>query len=57
MEGLIEQAEVDIFNLENEIADPEVAANYGLMTEKCSLLEAKRTELDEMMDEWAELSE
>lgn len=57
LEGLIEQAEVDIFNLENEIADPEVAANYGLMTEKCNQLEAKRTELDEMMDEWAELSE
>ena len=57
LEGLIEQAEVEIFNLENEIADPEVAANYGLMTEKCNLLEAKRTELDEMMDEWAELSE
>jgi ATP-binding cassette subfamily F protein 3 len=55
LEELIEQAEVDIFRLENEIADPEVAANFELMTEKCNALEAKKTELDEMMDEWASL--
>ena len=46
---------MDIFRLENEIADPEVAANFELMTEKCNALEAKKTELDEMMDEWASL--
>ena len=55
LEELIEQAEVDIFNLENEIAEPEIAANFELMSEKCKQLEARRTELDEMMDEWASL--
>ena len=55
LEELIEQAEVDIFRLENEIADPDVAANFELMTEKCNALEAKKSELDEMMDEWAGL--
>ncbi len=57
LEELIEKAEEDIAVLEGEIASPEVGADYELMTEKCSQLEALRNSLDEMMEEWAELSE
>lgn len=57
LEKMIEDTEVLIFNLEQEIADPEVAANYSIMSEKCKDLENAKTSLDEMMDEWAELSD
>lgn len=57
LEKEIENTEILIFNLEQEIADPEVAANYGIMSEKCKELENARTSLDEKMDEWAELSD
>ncbi|MBR1864119.1 MAG: ABC-F family ATP-binding cassette domain-containing protein [Ruminococcus sp.] len=57
LEKLIEDTEVEIFRLENEISDPEVAANYEVMNEKCHRLEECRTSLDELMDEWAELSD
>ena len=55
LEKEIEQLEVKIFNLENEIAEPEVAANFEIMSEKCKELEQARAELDEKMDEWASL--
>ena len=55
LENEIEQLEVKIFNLENEIAEPEVAANFEIMSEKCKELEQARAELDEKMDEWASL--
>ena len=57
LEKEIENTEVLIFNLEQEISDPEVAANYGIMSEKCKELEEAKTSLDMMMDEWAELSD
>ncbi|MBO5448824.1 MAG: ABC-F family ATP-binding cassette domain-containing protein [Ruminococcus sp.] len=57
LEKLIEEAEINIFRLENEISDPEVSANYGIMSEKCRELEDTRNSLDQMMDEWAELSD
>ena len=57
LEKMIEETEVLIFNLEQEISDPEVASNYSIMSEKCSELEKAKTSLDEMMDEWAELSD
>lgn len=57
LEKEIEDTEILIFNLEQEISDPEVAANYGIMSEKCKELENARTALDEKMDEWAEISD
>ena len=57
LEQLIEDAEKKIFNLEQEIADPEVASRYDIMSEKCQELEQTKTNLDEMMDEWAVLSD
>lgn len=56
LEGMIEQAENDISALEAEIANPEIAADYELVSEKCTQLEAAKTQLDEMLEEWAELS-
>ncbi|MBR6337236.1 MAG: ATP-binding cassette domain-containing protein [Ruminococcus sp.] len=57
LEKEIEALEVTIFNLENEIADPEIASHFELMSEKCKELEAARTSLDEKMDEWASLED
>ncbi len=57
LEQEIEDTEVKIFNLEQEIADPEVVANYGIMSEKCSELELCRAQLEEKMDEWAMLAD
>lgn len=56
VEQEIEDTEVLIFRLENEIADPEVAADYAKMSEKCHQLEQARISLDEKMDEWEALS-
>ena len=55
LEKEIEALEVTIFNLENEIADPEIASHFELMSEKCKELENARTALYEKMDEWASL--
>ena len=57
LEKEIEQLEIDIFNTENEISDPEVASDFALMSDKCNALEQMRTLLDEKMDEWAELDQ
>ncbi|MGN0601766.1 MAG: ATP-binding cassette domain-containing protein, partial [Oscillospiraceae bacterium] len=57
LEKEIEQLEIDIFNLEQEISTPEVSSNFAVMSEKCTQLENCRTELDEKMDEWAELEQ
>ena len=57
LEKEIEQLEIDIFNLEEEINTPEVASNFGVMSEKCSKLEEFKNLLDEKMDEWAELEQ
>ena len=57
LEKEIEELEIAIFNLENEIADPEIASHFEVMSEKCKELEAARTSLDEKMDEWASLED
>ena len=44
-----------IFELENEISDPEIASNFELMNECCQKLEHAKESLDEKMDEWASL--
>ena len=57
LEKEIEQLEIDIFKLEQDIATPEISSNFALMSEKCTELENCRTQLDEKMDEWAELEQ
>lgn len=57
LEKLIEDAEQTISVLEGEISSPEIAADYEKMTAKCTQLEECKTNLDQMMEEWAELSE
>ena len=55
LEGKIELLEAEIWQLEDEISQPEIASDYLLVQEKCELLEAKRLELDCTMNEWSEL--
>ena len=57
LEAEIEQLEEEIAQLEEEIASPEVAADFALMTEKCSRLEQARSETEQKMDEWAALED
>lgn len=57
LEKEIEDTEVLIFELENDISDPEIASDYSKMSEKCKELEEAKTTLDQKMDEWAELSD
>ncbi len=57
LESEIEQTEKLIAELEAEIADPVIAADYTRISEKCSQLDQARNELEDKMDEWAELSD
>lgn len=57
LEKEIEETEITIFRLEQEIQEPETASDFSLMSEKCTLLENLRAQLDEKMDEWAALEE
>ncbi len=57
LEREIEAAEQLIAQLECEIADPVIAADYALINEKCSQLDEQRTALEAKMDEWAELAD
>ena len=57
LEAEIEQLESEIAALEEEISSPEVAADFALMTEKCSRLEQARAEVEEKMEEWASLED
>lgn len=57
LEKEIEDTEVLIFELENDISDPEIASDYSKMSEKCKELEEAKSALDQKMDEWAELSD
>ena len=42
-----------IADLEKEIADPEVAGDFPVMTAKCAELDELKNLLDEKMEEWA----
>ena len=57
LEKEIEESEQLIAQLEGEIADPAIAADYTLINEKCSQLDQLRCELEAKMDEWAELAD
>ena len=51
--GLIATGGLDAAKLEKEIADPEVAGDFPVMTAKCAELDELKNLLDEKMEEWA----
>ena len=55
LEAYIEQLEGEISQLEEDIASPEIAADYVKMSEVCKALEDKKNELGECMERWAEM--
>ena len=57
LEKMIEEWEAAVWQLENEITQPEVAADYLLLQEKYAELEEKRLELSVAFSEWSKLSE
>jgi ATP-binding cassette subfamily F protein 3 len=57
LEKLIEELEVAVWELENEIAQPEVASDFPLYRERYGQLEEKRLELSVALSEWTELLE
>ena len=52
LETEIETLEASISQLETELADPEICADYILVEEKCRELEAAKERLNEVSDEW-----
>jgi ATP-binding cassette subfamily F protein 3 len=57
LEKRIEELEVAVWTLENEIAQPEVAADFPLYRERYGELEDKRLALSVALSEWTELLE
>lgn len=57
LESKIEQTEQLIAQLESEIADSSIAADYALINQKCSQLDDARNALEDDLNEWAELSD
>ncbi len=57
LENSIEEMEARVTELEAEIASPEIASDFELLTEKCNELEEVKNALSAAVDEWALLSE
>jgi ATP-binding cassette subfamily F protein 3 len=57
LEKKMEQSEREIWKLQEEIADPEIAADYELLAEKCALLEQLKQDNDIDAEEWLMLQE
>lgn len=57
LEGLIEETESRIAELEEEMAREEVFSDYRLMNEKCAETEQKRQELEAYYEEWSTIEE
>ncbi len=55
LEGLIEQAENDLAQIEEEMTKEEVFSDYKLMNEKCAAADQLRQSLEEYYAEWGEL--
>lgn len=55
LEGLIEQAESDLAQIEEEMTREEVFSDYKLMNEKCATADQLRQDLEQYYDEWSEL--
>lgn len=54
LETLIEALEAEIAALEENICNPEIAADYQKMAEVCSELESKKNQLNDAMEKWME---
>lgn len=57
LEKLMEGCDREAQQLEQEIADPQFAADYALLAEKCARLEEIKREADNYMEEWLGLQE
>ena len=55
LEGLIEQAETRLSELEEEMTQQEVFSDYRLMNEKCAEADELRRNLEEYYEEWGDL--
>ncbi len=55
LEGLIEQAEADLAQIEEEMTHEEIFSDYKLMNEKCAAADKLRQNLEEYYAEWGEL--
>lgn len=56
-EKLVTQLEREVWQLEQQIASPESAADYLLLQDLCAQVEEKREQLARAEDRWLELSE
>ena len=56
-ERLVTQLEREVWQLEQQIASPEAAADYLLLQDLCAQAEQKRDALSKAEDRWLELSE
>ncbi len=57
VEAAIEEAERQIFRIQEQMADPEVCADYLKMSELCTELENVKADHGALMDEWAALGD
>lgn len=57
LESEIEAMHIELDELTEEIASPEVCADYKLLGEKCARIEELKLIIGDMTDEWVELSE
>ena len=57
LEAQIEETEKKIALLEEEIASPQTASDYELLTEKCAALEEAKKAVSAFMEEWETLAE
>lgn len=57
LERWMEEREAEATGLEQEIADPALAADYEALAEKCARLEEAKREADAYMEEWLALQE
>ncbi len=56
LETEIEETENTITIIENELCNPEISSDYELLSEKTNILNEKRVKLEELYNEWEELS-
>lgn len=56
VEQEISDTELEIAMTQDKLEQPEVSSDYQKVTELCTLLEQKRVRLNELIEEWAELS-
>ena len=57
VEQEISDCDVRLAEIEQEMADPETCADYEKMSALCAEMEELKNRQNDLMDEWAELSE